>query len=794
MLVSPIYQVCQAAMKHFPILYSAILSSVLLSPSMFASGSITIIPEPVRVARQPGTFTITRETKVINAARDRVSETISLFVQRLRLATGFPLPVLQADRASKNNVILFRTIRERDLGEEGYQVHVTPTSVEILAPTDAGLFYGSETVLQLLPPQAYDSTRTPGVAWEMPCVSIWDKPRFPWRGMHLDVSRHFFPLSFIYTYIDLIAMHKMNVFHWHLTDDQGWRIEIKKYPRLTDIGSWRVNREDQPWENRDPQQPGEKATYGGFYTQEQIKAVVRYAADRHVTIVPEIEMPAHSVEALAAYPQFSCTGGPFTVPPGGVWPDSTIFCAGNNGTFVFLENVLTEVMRLFPGTYIHIGGDEADKTNWARCPKCQARIRSEGLKNTEELQSYFIKRIARFLKEHHRKAIGWDEILEGGLPPGASVMSWRGVEGGINAVKQGSDVVMTPGSYCYFDSYQSADDSLSQVFSARLPLHKVYQFNPVPDSLSPEDSAHILGGEACVWTEQVPTPRRAEQVVLPRMAAMAEDLWSPLASRNWEDFVVRVDQETKRYAALGYAFAKNTYAVEIAITPDPRDRLERAVLSTEAPVPEIRFTLDGSLPDSASPRYSGPITIDSSAQLRALAFRAGRPLGQPTGESIVFHRASFKPVTYRRAYSPKYTGGGPFGLTDGLRGSSQYADGRWQGFLEDDLDVQIDLGDSTSINSIACGFLENPGVYIFFPDSVDFDVSTDGVHFSRVGAVVPTYGREKRDLAVKDFAVTFAPVSGRYIRVHAKNVGTVPAGYKGEGEPAWVFADEVIVR
>ncbi|MGA9120348.1 MAG: beta-N-acetylhexosaminidase, partial [Bacteroidota bacterium] len=537
-------------MKFSPVVRCALLLVGFWCVPAGAAQELSIIPKPVRVVQQAGVFALTPDTKIVNlSAHHDARPTVEQLAVRLRTVTGYPLPVVSPRRLPQRNCIVFRDIQERDLGNEGYQIHVTTSRAEISAPSGTGLFYGMETLLQLLPPQVFDSKSVAGVAWEIPCLSLWDKPRFPWRGMHLDVSRHFFPVSFIYTYIDLIAMHKMNVFHWHLTDDQGWRIQIKKYPRLTEVGAWRVDREAQPWENRDPQRPGEKATYGGFYTQEEIKAIVRYAAARHVTIVPEIEMPAHAVEALAAYPQFSCTGGPFTVPPGGVWPDSTIFCAGNDSTFTFLENILTEVMGLFPGKYIHIGGDEADKTNWEKCPKCQARIKSEGLKNTEELQSYFIKRIAVFLRNHHRRLIGWDEILEGGLPPGASVMSWRGTEGGVAAVRQGSDVVMTPGSYCYFDSNQGTGDSSALVFSSRLPLHKVYQFNPVPDSLTTAEEKHILGAEACVWTEHVPSPERAEQVVLPRMAAMAEVLWSPLASRDWNDFVPRVDKQLQRYAA-----------------------------------------------------------------------------------------------------------------------------------------------------------------------------------------------------------------------------------------------------
>jgi hexosaminidase len=756
---------------------------------------ISIIPQPVRLVREPGVFVVTGRTTIVNASnRVDARSTVEQLAARLRAATGYPLRVVHTRRIPTRDFILFRDIKEKDLGVEGYQCRVSPSGVEISAPTGTGLFYGMETLLQLLPPQVYDSTVAAGIAWEAPCVSIWDKPRFQWRGMHLDVSRHFFPVSFIYTYIDLIAMHKMNVFHWHLTDDQGWRIQIKKYPRLTDIGAWRVNRKDQPWNGRDPQRPGEQATYGGYYTQDEIRAIVRYAAARHVTIVPEIEMPAHSVEALAAYPQFSCTGGPFTVPPGGVWPDSTIFCAGNDSTFIFLENILTEVMDLFPGKYIHIGGDEATKTNWERCPKCQARIKQEGLKNTEELQSYFIKRIASFLQKHHRHAIGWDEILEGGLPPGAAVMSWRGMEGGMEAVRQGSDVVMTPGSYCYLDAYQDAGDSTARASNARLPMHRVYKFNPVPDSLTPAQQRHILGAEACVWTEYVPTPQQAEKVVLPRMAAMAEVLWSPLSTRNWNNFVSRLDRQIQRYSALGYSYSNSTYNVEIAITPDPPTRTERVTLSTETLVPEIRYTLDGSVPTAASPLYHAPFVLDSGATIRAVAFRSGSPLGQPTHDAVTFDLASFKEPLYEFPYSGKYTAGGSYGLADGLRGSTQYSDGRWQGFLHDDMDVRIDLGDSARITSITCGFLENPGVYIFFPDSVKFSVSLDGSTYLPAGVAVPGVEQKKQGAAVQDLSVSFKAMRARFIRIHAKNIATVPAGYLGVGEPAWIFADEVIVR
>ena len=353
---------------------------------------------------------------------------------------------------------------------------------------------------------------------------------------------------------------------------------------------------------------------------------------------------------------------------------------------------------------------------------------------------------------------------------------------------------MTPGGYCYFDSNQGTGDTAGAAYSSTLRLHKVYQFNPIPDSLAPAEAAHILGAEACVWTEHVSSPERAEEVVLPRMAAMAEALWSPLALRDWADFVPRIDPQFHRYAASGYIFAKSSFSVEIELAPDTLAHLEHVILSTETPVPEIRYTLDGSMPSPSSRAFSGPFIVAASAEIRAVAFRDGAPLGPPTWKSIVFHQASFKPVQYRLPYSSKYTGGGNFCLTDGLRGSTQFTDGRWQGFLEHDLDVVVDLHDSVTVQQISGGFLENPGVYIYFPSSVTYSVSLDGNTFVPVGSTAPTFGPEKRDVARQDLRVAFPEIKARFVRIHGTNVGKVPQGFRGEGEPAWLFMDEVIVK
>jgi len=421
-----------------------------------------------------------------------------------------------------------------------------------------------QTVRQLLPAAIENSSAVKGTKWSIPCVTVTDYPRFAWRGMHLDVSRHFFDVAFIKRYIDLLAMHKMNVFHWHLVDDQGWRIEIKKYPHLTEVGAWRVDREDKPWNSRMPQQPGEKATYGGFYTQEEIKEVVAYAAERHINVVPEIEMPAHVGSAMAAYPEYSCTGGPFTVPPGGVWPITDIYCAGKEETFSFLEDVLTEVMELFPSPYIHIGGDEADKTEWKKCPLCQARIRKEGLKDEAELQSYFIRRIEAFISSNGRHLIGWDEILEGGLAPGAAVMSWQGFEGGVAAAKTGHNAVMTPVSHCYFNIYQGDPSTEPPSYRGLLTLKKVYSFEPVPAELTPEEAKYIIGAQGCLWTEYVTDSKTAEYMILPRLTALSEVVWSAPENRSWEGFSTRLLKMMEHFDAMGVSYSKGSYRVEMA--------------------------------------------------------------------------------------------------------------------------------------------------------------------------------------------------------------------------------------
>jgi hexosaminidase len=526
----------------------------LFATSGFAAAP-AIIPAPQKMEPGKGSFFLTAKTRIVTDAASR--QTGEVLAARLAEATGNTFSVNAGDRtaATITNAVLLTTAGAKaDLGAEGYELSASPDAVVIRAPEQAGLFYGVQTLLQLLPPEIFASNVVRGKEWEIPAVRIEDRPRFQWRGLMLDVSRHFFTVREVERLLDEMALHKLNTFHWHLTDDQGWRIEIKKYPKLVQIGAWRpgtgfglTRQESTAYDSN--------GRYGGFYTQDDIREVVKYAAARHITIVPEIEMPGHASAALAAYPEFSCTGGPFEPGmAGGVFHG--IYCAGNDATFKFLDDVLTEVAAVFPGKYIHIGGDEVPKDTWKHCPKCQERIRAEGLKNEEELQSYFIRRVEKLVNAHGHALIGWSEILQGGLAEKAAVMDWIG--GGAQAARSGHDAVMTPTRYCYLDSYQSTNHANEpRGNGGSTPLQKVYSFEAIPGDLAPEFQPHILGAQANVWTEYIPNFSHAEYMIFPRACALAEVMWSPKEARDWEDFTRRLATHEQRLAQLGVNFRRN---------------------------------------------------------------------------------------------------------------------------------------------------------------------------------------------------------------------------------------------
>ena len=497
---------------------------------------INIVPRPVHVTALEGTFELGSSTRILVSENTR--DIGAYLHDLLQAACGYPLPVtLSSDENDAADTIRLTTAgANASLGTEGYELTVLPGEVMLRAPHAAGLFHGIQSFRQLLPAEVGSTVKVNGSAWMVPAVRILDWPRFPWRGLMLDTGRHMFAPSYIKRLIDLMALNKLNVFHWHLTDDQGWRIEIKKYPRLTEIGAWRAA-SPRPGPIDEP----DGIPYGGFYTQEQIKEIVAYAASRFIRVVPEIEMPGHAMAALASYPELGCTGGPYAVRTSwGIAKD--VFCAGNERTLAFLEDVLGEVMALFPGEFIHIGGDECPKERWKACPKCQTAMRENGLKDEEQLQSYFIQRVERFLNAHGRRMIGWDEILEGGLAPNAAVMSWRGMEGGLKAVCEGHDVVMSPTSHCYLDYPQSQEpDEELPDWMDYISLEKAYDFEPVPANLSLVEALHVLGAQGNLWTEYILTESRAEYMTFPRTAALAEVTWSTPGSRNFQDFSHRLE-------------------------------------------------------------------------------------------------------------------------------------------------------------------------------------------------------------------------------------------------------------
>jgi hexosaminidase len=534
-------------MHHFSnLLIVMILLSFYSCETEVIRPEVQIIPQPASLVNMEGTFSIGSRTKIlINSESAEMHKVTSVLSQRLEDFYGISNKISFSGAPEKKSIFL-KLNTGMSVSKEAYHLTVSPKGIMLESPSPSGLFYGVQTMLQLMPLQKVKLSEV-----VLPSVEIRDAPRFAWRGLHLDVGRHFMPKEFIKKYLDYMAIHKFNTFHWHLTEDQGWRIEIKKYPRLTEVGS--VRKETLVGHYGSKTYDGTPA--GGFYTQDEVKEIVAYAADRFITVVPEIEMPGHSLGALTAYPELGCTGGPYEVATTwGVFDD--VYCAGKEETYAFLQDVLTELIPLFPGEYFHIGGDECPKTRWAKCPLCKQKMKDEGLKTEHELQGYFVQRMEKFLNENGKKLIGWDEILEGGLASNAAVMSWRGEKGGIAAAKEHHYVVMTPGEYCYLDHYQADPKNEPLAIGGFLPLKKIYSYEPVPAGLTEEEAKYVLGAQGNVWTEYMKSPEQVEYMVFPRAAALAEVLWSPKGPKDYDNFKVRLKILTKLYDILGINYCK----------------------------------------------------------------------------------------------------------------------------------------------------------------------------------------------------------------------------------------------
>lgn len=749
-------------------------TALLLFPLLAMAQLPGIIPAPVRMEALPGTCSLQCPWSIEGEA-SVPTELVDLL--RTELTPLHPAPEVECETPLRIRLATFRP--DSLLPPEWYGLTITPDAIDLYAPTAEGLLRGSRSLVQLL-----EHGRGTGT---LPCLWIADHPRFPWRGMHLDVCRHFFPIEFVKKYIDLLARYKMNTFHWHLTEDQGWRIEIKKYPKLTEVGAWRNGSQIGPY----AAQTFDTLRYGGFYTQEQIREVVDYAAARHITIVPEIEMPGHAMAALASYPHLGCTGGPYEVQRGwGVFDE--VFCAGNDSVFTFLEDVLTEVMDLFPGEYIHIGGDECPKTRWKSCSKCQARMQAEGLKDEHELQSYFIQRIEKFVNAKGRKIIGWDEILEGGLAPNAAVMSWRGTEGGIAAARAGHYAVMSPGSHCYFDHYQGDPANEPVAIGGYTTVQKVYSYEPIPEALNAEEAKYILGAQGNVWTEYILTPEQVEYMAVPRMLALAEVLWTPKEQRDETDFIRRLEAEFPRMEEMGLNASKSMYQVRIV----PRQGVKPGTIMVEfeKPLESAPLLIDWSVGDHMvqDPSYPSFIEIAESSMVNASivdttggTFRAPYPT---SSRSFHFNLATARPITLSTPPHERYSTGGAFTLVDGIRGSSRRVDNEWLAW-KGDVTITVDLGEEREIDTISIGALGDTHSWIHLPQHAVMSVSSDGSSFKEVGRSAPAAsatGKVELRATVRTAA--------RHVRIDVRAAGPIPEGLPGAGHLAWLFLDEIEVR
>ncbi|MEP7095073.1 MAG: family 20 glycosylhydrolase [Flavobacterium sp.] len=770
-------------LKPFLVVFFLTVLNFGYSQKIYTEKDIQIIPKPTQLLITKGVFEFSKSTKFI-AVSEFQKEISNVLINKFEKAAGFRPEFSTA--IPPGNYVQFKV--DETLEKEAYILDVNTKNITITAKGKAGFIYGLESIRQLLPVVIESKNVLPNQKWQIPNLVINDKPRFQWRGLMLDLSRHFFDKNYVIETIDRLAMHKMNVLHLHLVDDQGWRIEIKKYPKLTEVGAWRVDQENLAWNARLTVNPDEKGTYGGFLTQEELKEIVKYAAAKNIEIIPEIEMPAHVSSAIASYPELACFDQHIGVPSGGLWPITDIYCAGKETTFEFLQNVIDEVITIFPSKYIHIGGDEATKTNWEKCPHCQKRMKDLGLKNTHELQSYFVKRMEKYINSKRKKIIGWDEILEGGLAPEATVMSWRGTKGGTDAAEQGHDVIMTPESPCYFNFYQGPQNEEPLAFDAYNPLSDVYKFDPVVATMTPEQAKHVLGGQANLWAEHLATPKASEYMIFPRLAALAEVLWSPKEKRDWNDFTTRLPVLLDRYDYLGITYAKSAYLVTASSTANIAKKEVNVTLKNEFPNPDIRYVLGDKNIDHNAIKYTTPIVFNGTTILKASLFQNDKPIGKTFTDTIIFHKAVGTKVMYLTPFNNNYKGDGPFGMVNSIRGSKNFHDGQWQAWLVNDMEIVLDFQKQESIEEVIIGTLESQGAGVNFPTQIKVMVSNDGLKYREVGKVSRPYAANVNS-ELKDFKINFVKLNTRFVKVIASNLKKSP-----KGESSWLFVDEILVN
>lgn len=762
------------------LLAAAVSAAISCTDTRTGTADYAIVPQPqhTETAQQEAPFVLDRNTVITIPEGDSEMETVAGFLNSyISQCTGYKLAV--SSQAAAGGITL--TIDNSIENPEGYRLTACKEGITIAGGSHAGVFYGVQTLRKASPLEQCDKIA-------FPHTTIEDYPRLAYRGMHLDVGRHFFTVEQVKQYLDLMALHNLNVFHWHLTEDQGWRIEIKKYPLLTEIGSKR---------KESMRTDGVKGTdgkpYGGFYTQDDIRDIVKYAADRYIEVIPEIDLPGHITSALAAYPELGCTGGPYeTAVEYGVHKD--VLCVGSDKTLPFVKDVLTEVMQLFPSEYIHIGGDECPRDRWKECPKCQALIKAKGWKDTKEyeaedkLQSYFMTEVEKFVEDNGRRIIGWDEILTGGATPNATVMAWRNAEYGVEAARKGHDVIMTPCGQLYFSAMEVLN------LPGDNAIRKVYDFNPVAGDMTEAEAAHIIGIQACLWSESVETMEQIEYRLLPRLAALAEITWTGFDKqcRDYYEFASRMFNLIKRYDKYGYNYYKGAFDVTSDYENDTLNRKLNVRLSTLGDR-NIYYTLDGSEPTGKSLLYKEPFCIGSNAILKAKVIMPGEKDSNVLCDTISVNKATFCPVTLAGAPSPTYTYKGASTLTDGLTGDKRYNTGRWLGFLCD-LDATVDLGKATEVSSAAFRTDVSIGSAVMDITGMEVWCSADGKEFTKVAeSTKPVLGKNDRD-GIYRHELSFDTQTARYVRIVGKATPKLPEWHTWPGGDAFIFVDEIYVN
>lgn len=746
-------------MRNFLILL--FLIGAFLNPEPLSADPFDkLLPYPQSLIPKSGAFKMSRHTRFYTNAPETDRQ---IFGDQLS-AMGENIPFTTKRKQAAIQLLIDTTgSKETD----AYHLVVSPKSVVIRAATAKGLFYGIQTLRQLAEPADH--------SFVIPSVEIADYARFGYRGLHLDVSRHFYPVSFIKKHLNALAYYKMNTFHWHLTDGAGWRLQLKKYPELTQKAAWRKSPDWKTWWTGDRKYAteGDSDAFGGYYTHEDVKEVLDYASKRFITVIPEIEMPGHSEEVLAVYPELSCTGEPYKHGE---------FCAGNDSVFTFLENVLDEVMALFPSEYIHIGGDEAAKGAWKVCPKCQKRIRDNQLKNEDELQSYFVHRIEKYLNSKGRKMIGWDEILEGGLSKSATVMSWRGEEGGIKAAKAGNQVVMTPGEYCYLDQYQDNPMTEPEAIGGYLPLGRVYSYDPLNIGLTADEKKLIKGIQGNVWTEYLSTIEKTEQRMYPRLLALCEVAWTNPEVKDWSRFRSRVSNNMGVLNKMGISPKPLSTLITQEREVDLINKIIRVKLSADLDSVDIYYTTDGSDPSESSLRYKSPVEFHETSCVKAQIYKNGNPISGVQSFTVDIHKGLGMPIDVSK-YLGGYAAGGKGALVDGQIGTYSYRDQKWQGYVKN-IECIVDLGEVQPINEIRACFMQLVGPWIWLPKEVEYAVSDDRETFTPVATLTHDVPVDTDRMILRDFTFK-GNASGRYVRMRVKPIDRVGAV---------MFVDELIIN